>query len=368
MWKPLYLNVGFRVVSPDRRGRWLCNELQRAGPVYVKLGQFISNRSDIFGSVSLELSSLRDQVKPVPYKKVQKDIEWSDELVDIQEVPLASASISQIHVARLRRNGRKVAAKVKRPGIEQEFKKDLDTIETFLRLTDPSLIDTVFKDFKRSFEQETDFANEIKNLQVFGDLYSTSTLIRVPKVYPELSTDKLIVMDYIESVRPTERKTFATRVMNMFLQQILFEGVVHGDLHAGNVGVTPDNKIVMYDFGNIITLRPEYQSMVRDLIQAIQTKDQDRVLKIMRDMGMVVNNEKETRDFIKGYLDYIDTVDVKSFSTMNFTSKIPVKFDRTTFQIVRTTGLVEGTCKSFDPEFSYQQSLLLCIELIALGF
>lgn len=173
-------------------------------------------------------------------------------------------------------------------------------------------------------------------------------------------------MDFVESVKP--KRSDATRVMNMFLQQILFEGMVHGDLHAGNIGATRDNKIVMYDFGNIIMLQKDYQNMIREMIQAIQAKDQEKILQIMKNMGMVVNDERETREFIRGYLEYIDTVDVKSFSTMNFTSKIPVKLDRTTFQIVRTTGLVEGTCKSFDPEFSYQKSIILCIELLALGF
>lgn len=366
MWKPVYLNVGFRLISPDRRGRWLCNELQKAGPVYVKLGQFISNRSDIFGQISMDLGSLRDQVKPVPYEKVRGMIERCEELVDVQEVPIASASISQIHVARLRRNGKKVVAKIKRPGIENEFKKDLDTIENFLKLTDKSLIDTVFRDFKESFVQETNFKNEIKNLKMFGDIYANSTVIKIPRVYPELSNDQLIVMDFVESVKP--KRSDATRVMNMFLQQILFEGMVHGDLHAGNIGATRDNKIVMYDFGNIIMLQKDYQNMIREMIQAIQAKDQEKVLQIMKNMGMIVNDEKETREFIRGYLEYIDTVDVKSFSTMNFTSKIPVKFDRTTFQIIRTTGLVEGTCKSFDPEFTYQKSIILCIELLALGF
>lgn len=366
MWKPLYLNVGFRLVSPDRRGKWLCTELQKAGPVYVKLGQFISNRSDIFGSVSSQLSSLRDQVTPVPYEQI-KDVIYDENLVNVDKNPIASASISQIHTARLKRNGKKVVIKVKRPGIKKQFDQDLNVIETFLKIVDPSMIDTVFAEFKESFQKETDFATEIKNLKMFGDIYNTSTLVKVPKVYPEYSNNERIVMEYIP---PTGKydKSFAIRIMNMFLQQILFEGVVHGDLHAGNVAVTSGDKLVMYDFGNIIKLEPEYQNMIRQLIQAIQNQNQDEIYNIMVRMGMKINDESETRKFIKGYLEYINTVDVKSFSTLNFTSRIPVQFDRTTFQIIRTTGLVEGTCKTFDPDFKYEQSILLCIELLALGF
>lgn len=366
MWKPLYLNVGFRLISPDRRGKWLCTELQRAGPVYVKLGQFISNRSDIFGSVSFQLSSLRDQVKPVPYESI-KDVLYDENLVDVDENSIASASISQIHTARLKRNGKRVVIKVKRPGIKEEFNKDLNVIETFLKIVDPTMVDTVFAEFKESFKKETDFATEIKNLKMFGDIYSDSSLVKIPRVYPEYSNEERIVMEYVPSTGKGD-KTYATKIMNMFLQQVLFEGLVHGDLHAGNVAVTSGDKLVMYDFGNIIKLAPEYQVLIRQLIQSIQNQDENEIYNIMGRMGMKINDEAETRKFIKGYLDYIDTVDVKSFSTLNFTSKIPVQFDRTTFQIIRTTGLVEGTCKTFDPDFTYEKSILLCIELIALGF
>ena len=352
----------------SQRGKWLCTELQKAGPVYVKLGQFVSNRSDIFGSISGDLKTLRDQVKPVEYSQVKDVLINCEGIVDIQEVPIASASISQIYLARLKRNGRKVVAKVKRPGIEEKFQKDLGVIENFLKIADKTLLDTFFNDFKTSLMNETDFVSEVKNIKTFEEIYSTSTSVIVPRVYPELSNDKLIVMDYVESSDRFTKPIFAERLMNIFLQQILFEGIVHGDLHGGNIGFTKDNKIVMYDFGNIIQLSQMYRDSIRELIQAIQTKDPDRVYQVMKQMGMTINNEKETKMFIDGYLQYIDTVDVKSFSTVNFTSKIPVQFDKTTFQIIRTTGLVEGTCKDLNPTFSYQNSILLCIELIALGF
>jgi predicted unusual protein kinase regulating ubiquinone biosynthesis (AarF/ABC1/UbiB family) len=159
----------------------------------------------------------------------------------------------------------------------------------------------------------------------------------------------------------------ANQVMNMFLQQILFEGEVHGDLHAGNLGVSR-GKIVLYDFGNVISIPESYQNGMRELFGAIQTRDEDRILQNMKSMGMTINDEKETRVFIRGYLKYLETVDVNAFSAADFTSKIPVQFDRVTFQIIRTTGLVEGTCKKIDPKFSYQRAILLCIELMALGY
>lgn len=363
MWKPLYLNVGFRLVPAKQRGQWLSRELQKAGPVYVKFGQFISNREDIFGSLSKELGSLRDRVDPEPFEAIESLLPKVD---SIEKTPIASASISQVHVGYIR--GRKVVLKVKRPNVAARFKKDLDTIEQFLRFADESLVDTVFREFSENLKSEIDFAQEIRNMKRFEDVYADSTLVKIPRVYPGLSNENVIVMEYVESEKLMgSNKEVAVQLMNMFLQQIVFDGEVHGDLHAGNVGVSR-GRIVMYDFGNVIRIPEEYRSMMRKLFQAIQNSDVEQIFNIMKAMGMKINDEQETRKFIKSYLKYLNTVDVNAFSLAKFTSKIPVQFDKTTFQIIRTTGLVEGTCKQVWPEFNYQESILLCIELIALGF
>ena len=366
MWKPLYLNVGFRLLPKQHRGKWLRNELQKSGPVYVKFGQFISNREDIFGSLSGELGSLRDRVQPEPFENLRDILSKIDGLENIDTEPIASASISQVHKAQVR--GKSVVLKIKRPGVSERFYKDLGVLERFVNLVDKSLTESVFSDFKESFKREIDFDAEIRNMKMFSTMYTDSTIVKIPRVYPELSTSDIIVMENVPSsnILSTDIDT-ANQVMNMFLQQILFEGEVHGDLHAGNLGVSR-GKIVLYDFGNVISIPESYQNGMRELFGAIQTRDEDRILQNMKSMGMTINDEKETRVFIRGYLKYLETVDVNAFSAADFTSKIPVQFDRVTFQIIRTTGLVEGTCKKIDPKFSYQRAILLCIELMALGY
>lgn len=367
MWKPLYLNLGFRLVPKHERGRWLRNQLQKSGPVYVKFGQFISNREDIFGSLSEDLGSLRDRVPPEPFEKLEGIISQIKGLDQIDKTPIASASISQVHKARI--NGKQVVLKIKRPGITEKFSKDLGILESFVNLVDKSLTESVFTDFKESFQREIDFQTEIQNMRMFNTMYMDSTIVKIPKVYPELSTNDVIVMENVPSsdILQSVNIDTANQVMNMFLQQILFEGEVHGDLHAGNLGLSR-GRIVLYDFGNVISIPESYQNGMRELFSAIQSRDEDRILQNMKDMGMKINDEAETRVFIRGYLNYLDTVDVNAFSAANFTSKIPVQFDKVTFQIIRTTGLVEGTCKKIDPNFSYQRAILLCIELMALGY
>ena len=364
MWKPFHLNLGFRVVPQKSRGQWLSRELQRAGPVYVKFGQFISNREDIFGTLSQELGSLRDRVDPEDFSKIKQFI--PTQVTDVDPVPIASASISQVHLGKYK--DQPIVLKIKRPGIASKFQKDLETIESFLKLTDKSLIDTVFNDFKTNLQNEIDFSKEIRNMKIFREMYQSSSIVRIPRVYSDLSNENVITMEYLKSQRITQGdKEFAQQLMNAFLQQIVFEGRVHGDLHAGNIGII-NRKVIMYDFGNVIRIPDKYRQMMRTMFQAIQNESVDDILQVMKDMGMQINDEKETRMFIQSYLKYLSTVDVNAFSLSQFTSKIPVKFDKTTFQIIRTTGLVEGTCKQIWPDFNYQDCILLCIELIALGF
>jgi ubiquinone biosynthesis protein len=355
------------VIPKQYRGKWLRHELQKSGPVYVKFGQFMSNREDIFGkTLSEDLGSLRDRVQPEPFDTIRGTLAHIEGGV-IEDIPIASASISQVHRGTL--NGKEFVFKVKRPGILEKIQRDLDIIESFITLVDKSLLDSVFNDFKEGLYKEIDFVSEIENMKKFGDIYIDSTQVKVPKVFTELSTNDVIVMENVPSsdILKVTQPDIAQTVMNTFLHQILFEGEVHGDLHAGNIGLT-NGKLVLYDFGNVISIPGPYQVYMRELFSAIQNQDEDEIFESMVKMGMKINDEKETRLFIKGCLKYLNTVDVNAFSALQFTSKIPVQFDRTTFQIIRTTGLVEGTCKKIDPNFSYQRAILLCIELIALGY
>jgi ubiquinone biosynthesis protein len=351
----------------------LAKAVAKLGPSYIKLGQFLATRPDLVGAkAALELEELQDRLAPFSKALAIESIESAlgrsiGEIFEEFGDPVAAASIAQVHKAKI--NGKDVVLKIKRPGISEKFSKDLGIIEGFVNLVDKSLMDSVFTDFKESFKKEIDFQTEIQNMKMFNTMYIDSTIVKIPKVFPELSTNDIIVMENVPSsdiLRSLNTDT-ASQVMNMFLQQILFEGEVHGDLHAGNLGLSR-GKIVLYDFGNVISIPESYQNGMRELFGAIQSRDEDKILQNMKDMGMKINDEAETRVFIRGYLNYLETVDVNAFSAANFTSKIPVQFDKVTFQIIRTTGLVEGTCKKIDPNFSYQRAILLCIELMALGY
>jgi ubiquinone biosynthesis protein len=371
--RPLEIAIGLRFfVPPKERGKFLLRALEGAGPTYIKIGQFASQRPDIFGKqLSQDLAPLRDRVRPIDFDTIKNNI--PDSITDVDPVPLASASIAQVHRGKL--HGKNIVLKFKRPGIEAQIKEDLDLIKTgtsFLSLVPNFGIEFMnpwLKEFETGLLNELDFRREIKNIALFRDMYRDRDDVRIPRPYSKLSTDDVIVMEYTPSeaiVKPFK----AERLINMFLEQLLYEGVIHGDLHMGNMGLWND-ALVLYDFGNIIQITRAYKRAIQDFVYGVQTKNVDAIMENMDKMGMIVRDRETTRIFVDQYLRYLDTLDLRSF-TVNSpeirekASKVPVELDPTTLVILRTYSLLEGLAKELDPQFSYASIINKNIEMLFL--
>lgn len=374
--RPLEIGLGLKIVPPKERGRWLRKALDGAGPTYVKIGQFISNRPDIFGKeFSAELAPLRDNVTPFDFDEVRSKV--PEGITNVESKPLASASIAQVHRAKLK--NKDVVLKIKRPGIEAQIKEDLDLIKggaSLLSLIPNFGMEAVapwLREFEQGLKYELDFRREVQSLAFFRDMYRDRTDVKIPRPYSKLSTEDVIVMDFVPSV-PVQKPFKAERLINMFLEQLLYEGVIHGDLHTGNIGVVdqkPESPIVLYDFGNIIQVTQVYKSAIRDFVYGVQTENVDTVMDNMIRMGMNVRDREVTKIFVKQYFDYLRTLDIRSF-TVNSpeirekASRVPVELDPTTLTILRTYSLLEGLAKDLDPTFSYQKIITKNIELLFL--
>lgn len=379
--RPLEIGIGLKFVVPPRdRGKWLLKALEGAGPTYIKVGQFASQRPDIFGKeLARDLAPLRDQVKPIEFDEVKNKI--PEGVTDVDPKPIASASIAQVHRAKLK--DKNIVLKFKRPGIEAQIKEDLNLIRTgtsFLSMIPNFGMEFVspwLKEFEVGLLNELDFKREVKNIALFREIYRDRDDVKIPRPYSRLSTEDVIVMDYTPS-RPIKRPFKAERLINMFLEQLLYEGVIHGDLHTGNVGLalgknSTDSPLVLYDFGNIIQVTPQYKRAVQDFVYAVQTKNVEAIMTNMDKMGMIVRDRETTRIFVGQYLAYLDTLDLSSF-TVNSpeirakASKIPVELDPVTLVILRTYSLLEGLAKELDPKFSYETILNKNIELLFLDW
>lgn len=369
--RPLEIGLGARLVPKKQFGPWLRKALDGSGPTYVKIGQFISNRPDIFGrELSDNLAPLRNNVTPFDFKEVAYKV--PEGVTDVDPVPIASASIAQVHRANLK--GKPVVLKFKRPGIEFAIKEDLALIRSgasILSLIPNFGMESVMpwlNEFEKGLLTELDFRQEIRNISFFRDMYRDRYDVQIPRPYSKLSNDDVIVMDYTPS---TPLQVSAERLINMFLEQLLYEGVIHGDLHTGNIGQNTGGALVLYDFGNVIRVTPEYKTAIRDFVYGVQTKNIDDVMNNMSRMGMVIRDREVTKIFVLQYFKYLDTLDPRSF-TVNSpeirekASKVPVELDTTTLTILRTYSLLEGLCKQLDPNFSYASIITRNIEMLFL--
>jgi predicted unusual protein kinase regulating ubiquinone biosynthesis (AarF/ABC1/UbiB family) len=274
--------------------------------------------------------------------------------------PLATASIAQVHRAVLT-DGTPVAIKVKKPNVHTLIREDIDGLKklcTFFPMFTPSLVE-----FEMSLVKELDFPSEVNTLRRFYDMYEYSSSVCVPKVYSDLCTDSMIVMEYLPS---DGAPVHPVTLINAFVHQLLYEDVVHGDMHSGNIGFQK-GKVILYDFGNVIHVSQTYRRAMRDFVYAIQTTNIPEIIDAMKRMGMKVVNMDATKAFLAKFLKYIETVDIQSFKVDpdEIQEMVPVQLDTTTFKLLRSYSLLEGYCKQLGT-FNYRDIFMQNLELLYL--
>ena len=350
--------------------------IQGMGPTYIKIGQFMSARRDIFDREVCEaLKDLQDNVAPIPEADVAALLaDLLPRMRELNMTPIASASIGQVHVGRLkRRKGPRCVVKVRRPGIAAAIRADVDVLLALCDLLNALGVDhvgesrdivTEFRDFVL---QESDFEREASNMRAFAESVAGNPAVIVPRLVEGMSDGDAIVMQYVPSVKfkaakarmdAAERKLVAFRLMDIFVTQLVTTGVVHGDPHEGNIALSPD-LTRFYDFGNMIVLDKAMRQQLKRLVFELMTDNVDASIDVLRGMPYVsVRDEGSLRTYISKNTEYMKTVDVKVFQGMIDTdkdtfTKLPVKFDAVIFRIIRVFGLVEGICKDLDPTFNY---------------
>lgn len=349
-------------------GSWLRRSLETSGPTYIKIGQFIGNRPDLFGNeISDELSKLQNQTN------VTFEVEKPKGIQKMNPKPIASASIAQVHKGSLN-DGRVVAIKIKRPNIDSQLTKELSDIKTLFKISnmfmpDMTLLSEWFNDFEKNISDELDFMKEVKNIELFHEIYKYNGDFVVPRVIPELSDKEHIVMEYVKSnsIKNCENPIrISENLMNTFVEQILYNGIIHGDLHAGNLGVLKDDTIVMYDFGNVIHIPDFYQKAMRDVLVACQQRSPNNLLKAMTSMGMKIRDKQAAKNFANKFFVYLDTLDPSSFEYTQKDIMVPIELDPITLTIIRTYSLVEGLCKDIYPQFTYENIIQQNMELLTI--
>lgn len=245
--------------------------LESLGPSFVKIGQTLSMRSEILPkSYCEELAKLQTECDPLPFEQILEQMRalygerFDDVFESIDPCPLGSASLAQVHKARLK-NGDTVAVKVQRPHVKATMAQDIDIIRVVTRkaslfMKDEQMLDLrdVVEEMWATFLEETDFEREAENLQAFAELNKDVAYIDCPRVYPELCGEYVLVMEYIEGIpindaaRLTEAgydlSEIGEKILDNYATQILDHGFFHADPHPGNL-IIRGGKIVYIDLG-----------------------------------------------------------------------------------------------------------------------
>ncbi|WP_138420606.1 ABC1 kinase family protein [Aquibacillus sediminis] len=284
--------------------------LEELGPTFVKLGQLASTRPDVIPkSIIVELEKLQDQVSAVSYHEVTTIVEQElgmevDQVFrEFEPEPLGAASIGQVHQAVLK-TGEHVAVKVQRPNIDKRIKTDLEILLQLVLMAEHRMewvarykVRDMIEEFSNTILAELDYTVEGQNAEKIARQFADDATIRIPSVYWELSTNKVLTMEYVKGNKLNEleqlgqqgfdRKQLAERLTHAMLQQILMEGFFHGDPHPGNITVLPNETIVFIDFGMVGRLTPEMRNHLVSLVIALMRQDSERMIKVITKMGIV---------------------------------------------------------------------------------
>ena len=374
--------VGKRREYPDKgipvavRFRLVLEEL---GPTFIKLGQVLSTRPDILPRHFIEeLEKLQADVPSTPFSEIKVEIERelgasvAELFAQVDEVPLATASIGQVHRARLH-DGQEVVIKVQRPGVAGVIKTDTEIMMGLARLAEDRVFSfspvELVDEFRRAMQRELDYTREGQNIDRFRRNFLHRPEVQIPQVYWSHSSQRVLTMEYIEGKKLTEfaeaaskevRKRLAVQGARAFMQQVLVDGFFHGDPHPGNILVKPDGKLALLDFGVVGRLREETMDAIAGLFLAVLERDEDQVVASLERLGVVGEGHipglrEEISELVdRNYGKSLEEIRVAEIiqDILNLTRRYGLHLPGNFVLLVKGLITLEGVGRFLDPEFN----------------
>jgi len=328
------------ITGPERLRR----VFEELGPSFIKLAQLLSSRPDLISEAyANELKKLRDAVPPFPAALARNIVEeeisipLSTAFREFDDIPIAAASIAQVHQAVLS-DGTRVVVKVQRPKIREVIETDIRIFRVIARLMTRYIPEANFfnpegivEEFARTVRKETDFTDEGRNACRFRRIFADTDDVMIPRIYPEFMTEKVLVMDRIEGVNIDDvrgidamglnRQDVALQGVGAYFKQIFEHGFFHADPHPGNIFVMENGRIAFCDFGQVGRVTETLREHIANLFMALLNKDFDRLVSEYIEMGIVsqdIDMDQFRSEFRTDLADFIEPLYGLTLKEINF--------------------------------------------------
>ena len=354
--------------------------IEEMGPVHIKFGQMLSNRKDILPEeFIIELQKLQDnvEVEKIDVRKkldLELGIDVNDYFSEIEENPMASASIGQVFRAKLK-TGEKVVIKIQRENIRPVVEADLGimknlakTLEKYYDVLKRMSISEIVESFEKMLNEELLLNNELNNMLRFANNFKNDSRIHVPVVYKTLSNDRILTMEMIEGFKITdaeniikigiETKKVARTGLDLYLTQFLKHGFFHADPHPGNIFIKENGQIVFIDFGAMGRLYPNERELLINLIIYSLKKDVKKMIETIRELAVKfeVADEKKFERELYGLIELVDENSLENIDVVTIFEKARKIFSNNQillsediYLLVKGIGQIEGIGRHLDP-------------------
>ncbi|MEQ8754521.1 MAG: AarF/ABC1/UbiB kinase family protein [Coleofasciculus sp. G1-WW12-02] len=366
---------------------WIRDTFLELGPTFIKVGQLFSTRSDLFpGEYVEELSKLQDRVPAFNYDQVEaivkKDLgkSVSELFGNFDPIPLAAASLGQVHKAQLQ-SGEEVVVKVQRPGLQKLFTIDLQILKGIARYFQNHPDWGRGRDWMGIYEEccrilweEIDYLSEGRNADTFRRNFRTYNWVKVPRVYWRYTSNRVLTLEYAPGIKIShyealeaaglDRKLLAQLGARAYLQQLLNDGFFHADPHPGNIAVSPEGSLIFYDFGMMGRIKANVREELMQTLFGVAQKDATRVVESLVALGALstVDDMGPVRRSIQYMLDHFMDKPFEQQSVSEISDDLyeiaygqPFRFPATFTFVMRAFSTLEGVGKGLDPEFNFME-------------
>jgi predicted unusual protein kinase regulating ubiquinone biosynthesis (AarF/ABC1/UbiB family) len=382
-------------LTPEKQARrrrrqaiWIRETLLDLGPTFIKVGQLFSTRADLFPTEYVEeLSKLQDQVPAFSYEQVQAIIETdlgrpvTELFHSFDPIPLAAASLGQVHRAQLR-SGEEVVVKIQRPGLQKLFEIDLSILKGITQYFQQHPAWGRGRDWLGIYEEccrilweEVDYLNEGRNADTFRRNFRSEAWVSTPRVYWRYTSPRVLTLEYLPGIKIShydaldaaglDRKRLAHLGAKAYLHQLLNDGFFHADPHPGNLAVSPEGTLIFYDFGMMGQVQTLTRERLMITFMGVAQRDADMVVTSLVDLGALeaVDDMGPVRRSIQYILDNFMDQPFEEQSVTAISDDLyaiaydqPFRFPATFTFVMRAFSTLEGVGKGLDPDFNFMEA------------